>query len=266
MTRINFNALEKPKDVSTKKTSSWTDKRTAIQRKALAWIEHQAAYMPVIASFALSRQVPKPSACLKTEDQTINIFLPSSLRSTDRAQLCESDASGSNILLNSEKALRLAQLEDSIDGVKRLLKSKTSTKDYTRRNVFGQRGNTRAQTAFKRLEKKTKQHAERYRRAYCALLILDPDGPWRAVYQQLENSDLRLPVRRRGTNVNSEDESEEKENDNPLKRIDRRETARSRKRKRKGEGHREDGWIWTTKRSSLEDEANEADDGTFERP
>lgn len=180
---ISFNALEKPKDTNSKKTSSWNDRQSAIQRKALAWIEVQATFMPMIANLALTRQLIKPSATLKLEDSTIHIILPSSLRSIDRAQLSRSGASGCDLLVVSERALRIGQLDDSLDGVKRLLKSKISTKDYTRRNVFGQRGNTRAQTAMKRLEKKIKQQADRYRRAYCALLILDPDGEWRATYK-----------------------------------------------------------------------------------
>lgn len=181
----------------------------------------------------------------------------------DRAELSDPTMSGGNPLISAEKALRLAQMEDSLDAVKRLLKSKTSTKDYTRRNVFGQRGNTRAQTAFKLLEKKIKMQADRYRRGYCALLILDPDGQWRGIYQCLENSDLKIPLRRRNARGDSADEYEDgdKENENPSPTAGRRAKKTNGKRKRRGEGHRTNSWIWTLKRSSSEEEGKEADDG-----
>lgn len=244
-----------------KKTSTWHDKQSAIGRKALAWVELQTRFMPGITGFALTRHLTKAAASLKLEESTINIILPSSLRTSDRVQLCESDISGCNILISSEKALRIAQMDDSLDGVKRLLKSKTSTKDYTRRNVFGQRGNTRAQSTFKRLEKKIRQQADRYRRAYRALLALDPNGQWQSTYRQLENEDIKLYARRRRNNGESEEDDEDKENAAPASNA--RVSARSNKRRRKGEGHRTNSWIWEVRRGSSEEDLNEADDGSF---
>lgn len=69
-----------------------------------------------------------------------------------------------------------------------------------------------------------------------------------------------MPVHRRGSRGDSDDEIGDEETANPIVAAAKT-TRKPRKRKRKGEGHRVDSWIWTVKRSSADDELREADDG-----
>ena len=111
--------------------------------------------MPMVVNYPLRQRAPQPSAVLDLDDTSVSLWLPSSLTIGDRMQLLSSDKPASNILITHETSLRIAILQDCLDSIKRLLRSKVSTKEFKKRNIFGQKGNTRARTAVTRLDAKT---------------------------------------------------------------------------------------------------------------
>lgn len=208
----------------------------------------------MVASYALSQRHSEPSASLEVEESVVKMWLPSALRTSDRLELVTGGNPLGKILVDAEHYLRLAQMQDSLDAIKRLLKSKSSTKDFTRRNLFGQRSNTRARAALTQIDKKINDRAQRYRRAYHALRLLSPNGSWQSTFLPLNKNDLKAPLR----DQHSDDESEEDEEPGVYARQRR---VRVAKRKKSGQGNKTESWIWERKRDSTENSSDETGDG-----
>lgn len=145
--------------------------------------------MPMAASYARNPRAPKPSATLEDDDSSMKIWLPSSLRPCDKdllrnsTLLSETSLSSSfkigpgtvpigKLIIDAERAVRLAQLEDSLDSVRRLLKKGASTKLYKRKNFRGQRVMTRTNATLQSLKRKIYDKKSRYDRAYATLSSL----------------------------------------------------------------------------------------------
>jgi len=105
-------------------------------------------------------------------------------------------------LVQIELRFRLAQAEDSLSELRRLLRIRMSLWNYKSKQIgASQRAGTRARTLINRFTDKVSRCADRYRAAHDALLALDPKGEWQKCLRQLKKADVRAPGRQ-------EDESE----------------------------------------------------------
>jgi hypothetical protein len=180
-----------------------------LHRRIQTWRELQAVYMPSVnqlpeASYPISQSVEKP--------ESIPLLLPSSIPPSHWP-------AGS--LANKEKRLRIAQADDALADLRRLLRITMGLWDYKTTQIgSGQKVNTRTSSIIGRFRDKINRCTERYRAARDALLKLDPCGDWMTRLRVLEPTDVRAPIR--------EEDWSQKE----FKHV------------REREGKRELSWIW----------------------
>jgi hypothetical protein len=93
-----------------------------------------------------------------------------------------------------ELRFRLAQAEDALSELRRLLRITMGLRNYKSTQIGpSQRVSTRARTLINRFWDKVSRCAERYRFAHSALLALDPEGAWRFRLRQLSEKDIQVP-------------------------------------------------------------------------
>lgn len=93
-----------------------------------------------------------------------------------------------------EARLRVAQADDSLVELRRLLRITAGLTEYKHTQVgYGQAPNTRARSQISRFKDKVTLAAQRYRAAHQALLALDPQGPWITRLHHLDDSHIRWP-------------------------------------------------------------------------
>ncbi|EMD31700.1 hypothetical protein CERSUDRAFT_59656, partial [Gelatoporia subvermispora B] len=94
-----------------------------------------------------------------------------------------------------ERRLRRAQMEDSLFELRRLRRVYASLLKRLKENVAGQgqKANTCSKTSVRAFTTKIKLAVYRYREARSALLALEPDGAWQAVFHELRDEDNRGP-------------------------------------------------------------------------
>ena len=159
------------------------EKRTALSRKIARWRLLQAVYMPVVAADLLGVNVSSETPELQ------DLQLPSALAVAMRAQLLtEHD------LLRKEFRLRIAQADDALDALRRVLALRNAVYGYKQVNLVGQRDGTRAHTLLSRLNDKRVACASRYRAVRSALVALNFDGPWKDRLKPLLESDIKGPT------------------------------------------------------------------------
>jgi hypothetical protein len=90
---------------------------------------------------------------------------------------------------NIERCLRQGQANDALKAIRTLLSQKLVLRRDKRLNIRGTTGITRSNLNLARIEKEIQESAERYRRAYSAMLRLGmPDTE--KVYRHLNDKDL----------------------------------------------------------------------------
>jgi hypothetical protein len=116
------------------------------------------------------------------------LFLPSQL-SQDDVSSCYAGIG------DTERALRLAQVQDNLVDMRRLRRTLRSLRTYFRSNVIGegQKTQTKSRAAESGVVARIDRTVHRYRLAYAALLSLDPTGDWRREYLELTDKDNRGP-------------------------------------------------------------------------
>ncbi|KAF8151059.1 hypothetical protein BJ912DRAFT_938171 [Pholiota molesta] len=161
-----------------------------------------------------------------------------------------------------EERIRDAQLPDSLENVKRILKIKSRMIAFKNKNIRGQRDGTRSRAVIDRVHDRARYSAEKYREARTAKYALTGPGEWETKYRVLEDGDvrgyqdpnrLRQRVGRRGvleddqlegpTGVLLEDSEEFTLFDETRRRRDGT-----------GETRRTLSWIWLTTPSSASDD------------
>lgn len=216
----------------------------------------------MVARYPLSAHAPSPSATLTLEDSSVKIWLPSALLPEDRNVLLSSSDPFCKLLVSSEIALRIANLQDNIDAIQRHLRSKLAAKDRVKRGVRSQRYSTRSNAVFSATAKKVHEKAARYRRSYKALGVLDASGGWRKIYLVLEDVDLRMPF------SNDDKEWEKDDSDTSVSNTGsgKRKATRTGKRNSNGQGLRVESWIWSVGKASSSDPLAESNDGEHNFP
>ncbi|KAJ8457732.1 hypothetical protein ONZ45_g18198 [Pleurotus djamor] len=172
-------------------TNAATDlqlKRNTLNRQIALWRTEQGEYMPLID---VGRH---PASSIP---ETIPLYLPSSLPATPSLLS----------LRDKERRLRLAQVQDSLQEIRRLLRVTAGLSDFKHTKVgFSQIDNTRVLGQIHRFKAKSDIVIARYRAARAALIKLDPQGSWIAQYQVLRDEDIRWP-RRDPTDVEAAQEN-----------------------------------------------------------
>lgn len=202
----------------------------------------------MVTLYKVSQRAPTPSAELEIEnDDKLQLYLPSSLRAEDLTALMNSETPFCRLLVTSETSLRIAELTDSLDAIRRTLRTKLKTKAFQVRNLRGQKANTRARAVLTSIDSRVSEQKKRYRRNYNALENLDPSGKWKSTFLVLTDQDVRMPLRDYG---NESEASSDSQDDIPL--------PTNRKRKggslQQGQGDREESWIWELKQGQINDD------------
>jgi hypothetical protein len=102
-------------------------------------------------------------------------------------------------LADKERRLRVAQADDALAELKRLLRITMGLWEYKYTQIgSGQGANTRTRTMITRFKTKVTRCVDRYRAARAALLKLDPTGDWIIRLRELKAEDIRAPGREEG--------------------------------------------------------------------
>ena len=129
----------------------------------------------------------EPSQRVKAE--SIILWLPSQLDPKDRDTICLGG------VVKSEKELRLGQLVDSLNDLRRARRTRRGLMTFHKVQLAGQgqKTQTKSQAAMKTIQVRIDRSIQRYRVARNALLSLDPCGDWTKLYPPLSDHDNRGP-------------------------------------------------------------------------
>jgi hypothetical protein len=157
------------------------DKQNILHRRIDSWRLIQDVYMPGVSELWTQTLIDKPSP-----PESIPLYLPSSV-----PPALQSNFAG---LVDKEKRIRIAQAEDALTELRRLLRITMGLWHYKFTQVGpSQRSGTRARSLINRFKDKIYHCAERYRAARNALLSLDPTGSWITHLHELKAEDIRAP-------------------------------------------------------------------------
>ncbi|KIJ90500.1 hypothetical protein K443DRAFT_116509 [Laccaria amethystina LaAM-08-1] len=220
--------LSKTKGKKTsKQLADLEEKRSALIHQIHLWRTIQLAYTPHVATLLpLIHDDGNASHLLNPE--SVPLFFPSSLPASVR-KLPEIKE-----IHDIERRLREPQADDALADIRRLRRIITGLWLFKKLNVSGtgNRPNTRMLDMFNRLHTKLQRAASRYRAAYNALLVLDPNGSWREHLKELNAADIRGP----GRDVDDPEDT------------------------KKSKGRFEPSWIWLVPRSSSERREDQTED------
>ena len=121
--------------------------------------------------------------------KTITLFMPSSLTCHIRTLPMLHD------ICQLERQLCEPQADDVLADIRHQQRVIQGLWQFKKLNVSGMGNglNTRLITLYKRFDNKTKQFSQRYRTAWQAMCILDPDGPWLTCLKELKDIDICGP-------------------------------------------------------------------------
>lgn len=197
------------------------EQRAVLHRQIRKWQLVQTFYLPAVSELPAS-ELTEDGEVVHAED--ILLYLPSG---------CPSTMTIPQDLVAMEKRLRIAQAEDALTELRRLLRISCGLWQYKKTQVGpSQRAGTRAQSLISRFKNKIDRCADRYRAARRALVGLDPQGvgEWSKRFRELRAEHVRGPRR------NEEDQSE---------------------------GRRELSWIWMVRSASESSDPSTMGDQEF---
>lgn len=174
------------------------ERRNVLRRRLKSWMESRNLYIPLIAEDFATTSSTESSHAMSADHppEAMSLGLPSTLAES----LLQN--SGTFNLVEIELRFRLAQADESLSELRRLLRVTMGLTDYKSKQIGpSQRAGTRARNLINRFRDKVSRCAERYKAARNALLALDPQGKWKIRLLQLKDEDIRTPGR-------GEDESE----------------------------------------------------------
>jgi hypothetical protein len=156
------------------------EKRNILYRRIQKWQDVQNFYMPAVAEMRMEGS----SESGVSHPESIALQLPSAIPGT------------ADSLREKEKRLRLAQVDDSLTELRRLLRITMGLWQYKYTQLGpSQHAGTRARSMISRFQGKINRCAERYRAVRSALLLLEPEGSWSQRYLELKPEDIRTPGR-----------------------------------------------------------------------
>lgn len=218
--------------------------RIAVRKRIHALRRIQLSLMPGVDDILSSEALGTESV----EAESVCLWLPSSVATEDRESVCIEG------LAEKEERLREAQCHDALEKIRALQRAKSHLITFKRRNISGQRKNTRARSSLEALDDKIDLNAQRYKDAHNALYALRGPGDWTKTLRTLKSSDLVPPV---AFDI-----------DDAADRIGSDGRARSAKQmkdmaKHLGEGYRQVSWIWSMDGVLGDGKDGELNDGEF---
>jgi len=168
------------------------ERRNALARRIKLWKTAHAVYIPQVSEgLADEQDLPTSNDTLELDElkpELWPLLLPSQL-SQDNRSSCHKG------IVETERTLRLAQVQDNLVDLRRLRRTLRSLRTYFRSNVVGegQKTQTKSRTVESGVTIRINRAVRRYRIAYAALLSLDPMGDWRKEYLELTDKDNRGP-------------------------------------------------------------------------
>jgi hypothetical protein len=138
---------------------------------------------------ALDIGTSDPGSSTRVKAESIKLWLPSQLDDEDRNLICLDG------VVNSEKELRFAQLEDNLNDLRRARRIRYGLTAFHKVQLAGE--GTKTQTKSRAVVQTIQDRIDRCARRYCvardALLCLDPQSEWQTIYLPLTNADNRGP-------------------------------------------------------------------------
>ncbi|KAF4586452.1 hypothetical protein EYR38_010728 [Pleurotus pulmonarius] len=166
------------KEKTTLQAAELQERRNNLGHRIELWRVEQVEHMPSISSDLERRAGPTP--------EKISLLLPSQIPATPELAS----------IRNREARIRLAQADDALVELRQLLRITAGLAEYKYTQVgFAQAANTRTRSQINRFKDKVSLTAQRYRAAYEALLLLNPQGDWITRLRRLNDADIRWPGR-----------------------------------------------------------------------
>ena len=160
------------------------ENRAALLYQIEKWRQIQAVYMPGV----LDTDTTDLEPLQKVKAESIKLWLPSQL-GEDRDRICLDG------VVNGEAELRFAQLEDSLNDLRRARRTRRGLITFHKVQLTGQgqKTQTKSQAAMQTIQDRIDRCVRRYRVARNALLHLNPSGNWSDLYLPLTDDDNRGP-------------------------------------------------------------------------
>ena len=223
------------------------ERRLALLSKIKLWRETQRVYMPQASIFLSTYESNQPFGDsgdgIRTDVPPL--CLPSNLPPLLRVALPPEYG-----LVEKELRLRVAQCDDALSELRKLLRIRSLAVMQKKKSARGQKESTRARSVLGQLSSRIQLAADRYREAFEALQIIDLDtnASWRTRLQVLKIEDVR-----------SMDEVEDDDDAGDLgdNADSQRKASRKQKRKGKGNGYRASSWIWMAVKPDANDSSDE---------
>ncbi|PPQ76891.1 hypothetical protein CVT26_000661 [Gymnopilus dilepis] len=146
---------------------------------------------PATKSSKNPQPVPDAPAATKSstnqshQPEDLCVYLPSRIAPSERARVCRDG------LLQIEERLRVGQCNDSLEGLRQVLRLKTRMIQFKNKNIRGQRDGTRSRAVIDRVHDRARAAAAKYRAARDALYRLRGAGDWEKTFRVLEDKDIR---------------------------------------------------------------------------
>lgn len=164
-------------------TTSFIERRTVLLKRLNRFREIQHVYMPGVDAQVLAHEA-RSSSLAPVHIEDAKLFLPSELNSIQREEYCLDG------IVATEARLRHAEAFDSLEDLRRHLRTRTYMNRFKVKNVTGQKDNTRARDKQNTIDASVKASQLRYNRARSALLVLRGTGDWEKVLQVLHSADV----------------------------------------------------------------------------
>ena len=130
-----------------------------------------------------------PGSSPRVKAESVKLWLPSQLDAEDRDSICLGG------IVNIEKELRVGQLEDALDDLRRARRIRRGLITFHKVQLSGegQKTQTKSRAVMQTIEDRISKCVRRYCVARDALLCLDSPGDWKDLYPPLTERDNRGP-------------------------------------------------------------------------
>lgn len=192
--------------------------------------------MPGVDAQVLAHK-SRQSSTAPVHIEDAKLFMPSELDATQRDEYCREG------VVDTENRLRYAEAFESLEDLRRHLRTRTYMNRFKIKNVTGQKDNTRARDKQSTIDASVKSSELRYRRARKAVRTLRGPGDWEKVLQVLQPSDVR-GLNERSLNDQEKEEERQTRVKAGLPEDDIDDVRIIAKPVAVGEGARRPSWLW----------------------
>ncbi|KAH9478965.1 hypothetical protein JR316_0009428 [Psilocybe cubensis] len=179
--RLRRLAKNTGEDSTIRQAGNLTEQRNALTTRIRAWEQLLPIYMPGIIQYKADHPIHEAS----THAEDLQLWLPSTIPEPHRSEI------SAHNLPNIERQLREAQLTDSLNAIRQILKVKARMIAFKNKNIRGQRGGTRSTAVIDRVHERARFAADKYRKGREAHLALAGPGDWEKTFRKLDDKDIR---------------------------------------------------------------------------